>query len=83
MSINLSNAQTQIIFCQEGTAFEYDHNSGYPELPADVLALSDKFPVPWSVDMAMLQRIRNMLPPRSDVDYLCNRARQNAFWQYV
>jgi hypothetical protein len=33
--------------------------------------------------MTLLKQIREILPPRSDADYLCDRTRRNALWQYV
>lgn len=33
--------------------------------------------------MTLLKRIRDILPPRLDADYLCDQTRRNALWQYV
>lgn len=52
-----------------------------PTLPTDIMALSEGFPVPWPVDKMMLKRIRDMLPPRSEAENLCEQSRRNALWQ--
>ncbi|KAI0781976.1 hypothetical protein C8Q75DRAFT_728229 [Abortiporus biennis] len=52
----------------------------------DITRLSRSFPSPWSMSVelnpGMRQRIRDMLPPRAEAQYLCEQARHNAFWQY-
>ncbi|TCD70534.1 hypothetical protein EIP91_002880 [Steccherinum ochraceum] len=54
--------------------------------PEDFAQFSRSFPSPWSMSQelnpTMRQRIRDMLPPLSDAQYLCEQARIHAFWQY-
>ena len=54
-------------------------------LSEDLARLSRAFPSPWSIsyelDLSMRQRIRDMLPSRTEAQHLCEQARRNAFWQ--
>ncbi|THH30715.1 hypothetical protein EUX98_g3450, partial [Antrodiella citrinella] len=54
--------------------------------PDDFVHFSRSFPSPWSISQelnpGMRQRIRDMLPPPSEAQYLCRQARIHAFWQF-
>ncbi|KAI0071702.1 hypothetical protein K474DRAFT_1652176 [Panus rudis PR-1116 ss-1] len=54
--------------------------------PEDFARLSRAFPAPWAISYQLnpdvRARIRDMLPSRSEATYLCEQARDNAFWQF-
>ncbi|KAH7913978.1 fungal-specific transcription factor domain-containing protein, partial [Hygrophoropsis aurantiaca] len=53
-----------------------------PQLSAEIEKLSQAFPFPWLPNNTVRERIHEMLPPRSEAEYLCSQARSNALWQY-
>ncbi|KAH8104572.1 fungal-specific transcription factor domain-containing protein [Cristinia sonorae] len=56
------------------------------QFPEDFVQHSRSFPSPWSISQelnpSMRQRIRDMLPPLLEAQYLCEQARKYAFWQF-
>ncbi|KAI0917333.1 hypothetical protein AcV5_007828 [Taiwanofungus camphoratus] len=55
-------------------------------IPEDIFRLSRAFPVPVSANVDLnphlRQRLRDMLPPRSEGQRICEQAQRNAFWHY-
>lgn len=84
-----SPSASELRLCMQGnysshTPVGHDQHRA-SDFPDDLARLSRSFPSPWSIsfelDLDMRQRIRDMLPPREDAQYLCEQARRNAFWQ--
>lgn len=57
------------------------------QFPEEFAQFSRAFPSPWSISQelnpGMRQRIRDMLPPLAEAQYLSDQARTYAFWQCV
>ncbi|KII86662.1 hypothetical protein PLICRDRAFT_43302 [Plicaturopsis crispa FD-325 SS-3] len=78
-SHDLASTSAQIERMEQSYPRNIRHFKGVPD---DILALSQAFPVAWSVNLETRQRIRDLLPTYERAEYLCEQARKNALWQY-